>query len=128
LQTALIPNAKYILKYLIKNYSLYIITNGFMDVQLAKIKNSGLSGYFKKIFTSEHARSSKPNRGIFEYALKSVNARKKESLMIGDDLEIDIKGAREFGIDQVYFNPSGIRHNDRLTYEIHSLLELKDLL
>jgi putative hydrolase of the HAD superfamily len=127
-KTALVPHAREILQELSSHYSLYIITNGFNDIQTDKLKNSGVYSYFKKIFTSEHARSSKPNRGIFEYALTAVNAKKKESLMIGDDLEVDILGAIDYGIDQVYYNPLCLKHNIQVTYEIRSLLELKAIL
>ena len=127
-KTGLVPYAREILEELSAYYSLYIITNGFMDVQTDKLKNSGVYPFFKRIFTSEHARSSKPNRGIFEYALTAVNAKKKESLMIGDELEIDILGALAYGIDQVYYNPKCLKHNSNITYEIRSLMELKEIL
>jgi putative hydrolase of the HAD superfamily len=48
--------------------------------------------------------------------------------MIGDELVADVSGARKFGIDQVYFNPMRIPHSDEVTYEIRSLLELKEIL
>jgi putative hydrolase of the HAD superfamily len=127
-KTGLMPHAKEILDELSGKYSLYVITNGFIEIQTDKLRNSGISSYFKRVFTSEHARSGKPNRGIFEYALTAVNARKKESLMIGDDLELDIIGAKTFGIDQVYYNPLQLKHSVHATYEIMSLLELKQIL
>jgi putative hydrolase of the HAD superfamily len=127
-QTGLVPFAEEILGQLSSKYSLYIITNGFLDIQTNKLKNSGVYSYFKKIFTAEHAHASKPNQRIFEYALKSVNAKKKECLMIGDDLELDILGAKAYGIDQVYYNPFCLKHHESVTYEINSLLELKKIL
>jgi putative hydrolase of the HAD superfamily len=128
-KTGLVPGAIELLNYLIvKHYKLYIITNGFTQMQEMKMEASGLVGYFNKVFTSENVGSNKPNRAMFEYAVKSVNARKRESLMIGDDLEIDIAGARKFGMDQVFFNPSKIIHNQSATYEIYSLPELMGIL
>jgi putative hydrolase of the HAD superfamily len=127
-KTGLLPYAKEVLDKLHKTYSLYIITNGFNDIQIHKLTNSGVIDYFKKVITSEHARSSKPKQEIFQYALTAANAKKKESLMVGDDLEIDILGAKAFGMDQVYFNPAGLQHNESVTYEIQSLLELTKIL
>jgi putative hydrolase of the HAD superfamily len=127
-KTGLVPYAKEILEELHLHYSLYVITNGFLDVQTHKLQNSGISDYFKKVITSEHARSSKPKPGIFQHALTTANAKKSESLMVGDDLELDILGAKEFGIDQVYFNPAGLKHNESVTFEIRSLSELKKIL
>ena len=124
----LFPFAHETLEYLHKKYKLYIITNGFNEVQFTKLKNSELDKYFYKVFTSEDAGAQKPNPLIFENAIKSVNARKKESIMIGDDLEADILGAKRFGLDQVFFNPEGKNHKEEITHEIASLKELQEIL
>ncbi|MBN2520261.1 MAG: YjjG family noncanonical pyrimidine nucleotidase [Bacteroidales bacterium] len=124
----LVPNAIDILEYLKNNYSLYIITNGFKEVQYLKLQNSGLIKYFNTIFTSDKVGSSKPEKRFFQVALSTVNASKKESLVIGDDLEIDIIGARNFGIDQIYFNPDSLPHTEEVTYEIRSLKEIEKIL
>lgn len=104
LQTSLFPSAVETLSRLQeKGYSMYIITNGFKEVQYKKVKNCGLDTFFRKMFVSEEIETTKPNREIFEYALKSVNASKKKSIMIGDSWETDIEGALRFGIDQIMF-------------------------
>ena len=104
-QTKLIEGAREVLDYIHGRYQLAIITNGFIEVQYVKIRKSELSKYFSKVFISEEVGTPKPGRKIFEYAITSMNASKKKSLMIGDSWEADILGARNFGIDQVYFNP-----------------------
>lgn len=124
----LFPFAHETLNYLQKKYKLYIITNGFNEVQFTKLKNSELDKYFSKVFTSEDAGAQKPNPIIFDNALKSVDALKEESIMIGDDLETDILGAKNFGLDQVYFNPRGKNHKEEISYEINSLNELTEIL
>ncbi len=128
-KTRLIDGAIDLLEYLrSKPYSLYIITNGFTKIQLLKMESSGLDVYFKKVFTSENTSSSKPHNDIFRQAVTSVNARKNESLMIGDDLETDITGARNYGIDQVFFNPLIVSHNHKTTFEITKLDQLREIL
>ncbi len=87
-----------------KKYHLNIITNGFKEVQHNKIESSGLKPYFDKIFISEEVKSPKPARAIFEYAIKSSNAKKINSIMIGDDWDVDVMGAVNYGIDAVHFN------------------------
>lgn len=82
---------------------MYIITNGFKEVQYKKLKNCGMDVFFRKMFVSEELQTTKPSREIFEYALKSVNAAKKKSIMIGDSWDTDIVGAMNFGIDQIMF-------------------------
>lgn len=92
------------LRYLkFKKYKLYIITNGFKEVQSKKLEVSGLMPFFNKVFISEDIKTPKPDRRIFEYAIKSANAKKMKSLMIGDDWETDILGAVEYGIDAIHF-------------------------
>ena len=120
----LVSNAYEVLDYLKSKYSLFILTNGFHDTQNAKLINSGIQHYFSGLFTSEDARWSKPDRRFFAYALKSVNAKKSESLMVGDDLHVDIAGAKNFGMDQVFYNRKMISHQMKITYEIKELKEL----
>jgi len=86
-----------------KGYQMHIMTNGFREVQYRKLSNCNLAQYFTKVFVSEEIQSTKPHREIFEHAIKSTNAKKKRSIMIGDSWEIDIMGALNFGIDQVMF-------------------------
>lgn len=124
-KTSLIANAMEILKYLSATYPIYIVTNGFYDVQLSKIVNSGISPYIKKIFSSDRIGYAKPDARIFEHAIKSVNARKDGSVMIGDDEIIDIEGARNARIDQIFFNPEGRVPCVSPTYEVRGLIELK---
>ncbi|MFP4024159.1 MAG: YjjG family noncanonical pyrimidine nucleotidase [Thiohalospira sp.] len=123
----LFPGTYETLDYLKDKYNLYIITNGFNEVQFTKLKNSKLDTYFKKVFTSENAGAQKPNAKIFEHALKTVNAKKKESVMIGDDIDSDIIGAKKFGLDQIYFNPERKVHAEDITHEIASLKELLEI-
>ena len=86
-----------------KGYQMHIITNGFREVQNKKLVHSGLSGFFTKVFISEDIQANKPNQQIFEHALKSTNARKKKSVMIGDNWDTTIEGALNFGMDQIMF-------------------------
>jgi putative hydrolase of the HAD superfamily len=124
-QTKVIPYTFELLDYLKHTkYHLHIITNGFKEAQNIKMNKSGLTPYFEKVFISEDIGVSKPHRRFFEHALKSVNARKRESLVIGDSLENDIKGAGEFGIDSVYYNPAKQPHTYSVFKEITSLKEL----
>ena len=116
-----------VLNYLKENYHLHIITNGFSAVQDRKLKNSKIEHFFQTITNSEMAGVKKPHPNIFEFALSLANASKEESIMIGDSLEADIKGALSYGIDAIYFN----EQNSILQKPIHQvnhLLELKNIL
>lgn len=107
-QTGLYSDTLETLTFLkIKGYQMHIITNGFQEVQLKKLKSSGIDKFITKVFISEVVQSSKPERTIFEYALKSCNAKKSKSIMVGDNWDVDIIGALNFGIDQVMFLNNG---------------------
>jgi len=104
LQTQLFPGTIETLSTLkSKGYQMHIITNGFREVQYLKLTNCGLAVFFTKVFISEEIQTTKPHRQIFEHALKSTNASKKRSIMIGDSWETDIIGALDFGMDQIMF-------------------------
>jgi len=124
----LVPYAFEILHYLSRNYQLHVITNGFDQQQFIKLSNAGLAPYFDQIVTSEKAGHKKPNLGIFEFTLNSITATYSDCIMIGDNLEADIIGARNANIDQIYFNPRGKQHQETITYEIGCLSEIKEIL
>lgn len=128
LKTKLLPYAHETLEYLSNKYALHIITNGFVEVQYVKIIKSNLKKYFTHIITSEEAGYNKPNENIFYYAFKIASADNTSSLMIGDDFEVDIVGAQNVKMDQVYFNYQKIKHENKATYEINSLKELMEFL
>jgi len=103
-RTALMPYAKELLDYLYPKYPLTIISNGFIEVQYKKLQSCNLEHYFAHIVLSEAAKALKPDKRIFEYALQLNEAKACEAIMIGDSYEADICGARNAGIDQVYFS------------------------
>jgi putative hydrolase of the HAD superfamily len=122
------PHTHQVLDYLLTRYSLHILTNGFQDAQHRKIKASGLEPYFNHVITAEKAGTKKPDKAIFQYSADLVKAQLSECLMIGDNLETDIIGARSAGMNQVYFNLENRKHNEKIDHEITSLLELKKIL
>ena len=128
LKNKLFPNVHEILTWLKEHYHLYILTNGFRETQLGKLKNCNLEGYFEKVFTSETIGYNKPNQKIFHWAVSSINADKDQCLMIGDDEMVDIAGAKKFGMDSIFFNPQGIEYTIIPTHEIRDLIELKNIL
>lgn len=126
--TLVVPDTFETLDYLSSHYQIHILSNGFKNIQDIKLTGSGLKHYFNHIVTSESCGYLKPDKRIFHYALSSINARKNESLMIGDDLEADIVGAQKYGIDQVFCNYSNQEHQLKPTFEIHQLKQLVDIL
>lgn len=120
----LFESAEKVLNYLHKKYHLHIISNGFKEATLMKMQVSNLNPYFKNVIISEEVGVNKPDKAIFEYALNLAEAKKQNSLMIGDSLEADIYGAQNFGIKAIFFNPLKAQKPDDVAEQIHHLEEL----
>jgi putative hydrolase of the HAD superfamily len=124
----LFPYTIEILDYLKdKQYVLHLITNGFEKTQWSKLNNSGLDGYFTHVVTSELSNSLKPKKEIFEYAMGKANASLAESIMIGDNLDADIQGAMNAGMDSVFVNHINISTELKPTYTVTHLKELESI-
>ncbi len=118
-----------ILDYLVeKKYSIHLITNGFEKVQWSKLNNANLSKYFTHVITSEASNSVKPKKEIFEYALNKAGGKIDNSIMIGDNLQADILGASNAGMDSIFVNHINAECNSGPTYTIRHLKELESIL
>ena len=122
----LFPGTIETLEQLKNRFQLHIITNGFEEIQHVKLEFAGLNQYFQCLITSERAGSKKPNAGIFNYALKQAGAKPEESLMIGDDLEVDIIGASAVGMDTIFFDP--LNSDTALLTPTHCIETISDIL
>lgn len=126
---ALVPNTMEVLNYLKeKNYKIHLITNGFLEVQSIKMQASGLDKMIDSSFVSEVVGFKKPDHRIFHHAMKEVGGNIENSVMIGDDLSVDIIPAKEIGMTHIYFNRKKISHNEKLDYEIYDLIEICDII
>lgn len=103
-KSKLMPYAKELLEYLAPRYNLYILSNGFRELQYHKMRSSGIDGYFKKIILSEDIGVLKPWPQIFNFALSTTQSEVGDSLMIGDSWDADITGAHGVGMHQIYYN------------------------
>jgi putative hydrolase of the HAD superfamily len=117
-----------LLDYLKPKYHLHLITNGFQEVQHTKLSLSGLEPYFETLTVSEEVGVKKPNPEIFLYALNKAQAKVEESLMVGDEMAVDIDGARAIGMDTVFLSLKREVVVGECTYEVHNLLEIKEFL
>ena len=126
-KTKLYPFTFEVLDYLEVKYQLHIITNGFHKTQHIKLDYSNLGSYFNQIITSEQVGVKKPDPRIFEFALHKAKASVEESVYVGDDLEVDILGCQNYGIDGLFFNPKKIKHSETLKYEIECLSDIMEI-
>ncbi|VXC51810.1 MULTISPECIES: YjjG family noncanonical pyrimidine nucleotidase [Chryseobacterium] len=125
----LVESAEYILDYLkTKNYTLHIISNGFQEVTERKCILSGIDHYFQTITSADSVGVRKPNPAIFEYSLGLSEAKKEESILIGDDWIADVIGAQNFGIDVIFFDVLNENKEVENLKVIKHLLQIKEYL
>ena len=126
-----ISGAPALLEALHSKYNLYLASNGTARVQNRRIDSSGIARYFKEIFISQQVGFDKPNQGFFEHCFKSIPAfSKDETIIIGDSLSSDIRGANNSGIRACWFNPKKKPREEGILvhYEITSLDQIPALL
>ncbi len=129
-QTGLMPGAREMLEWFGERrdrFVMAVITNGFSEAQLPKMKTAGIDKYFDYVFLSEDLGYMKPDRRFFDAALSKMNAVPEQCLVIGDDYKVDIQGAMNAGIPQVWYNPCGLTPPEggpKPTYEIKDLREM----
>jgi len=123
------PHAYEILEYLKnKDYQIHLITNGFEKTQWSKIRNSKIDHFFTHVITSEASNSMKPEKEIFDFAMNQSGALLHESIMIGDNLDADIQGAMNAGMDNVFVNHIDATTDKKPTYTVTHLKELESIL
>ncbi len=86
----------------LKNYGLQIglVTNAFQPMRLREyeLREHGLLDYFDTMISAADAGVIKPNRAIFDLALKELNITPQEAVFVGDSREADILGAQNVGM------------------------------
>ncbi len=130
LQTQLVPYAIELLDYLTRRgYNLYILSNGFIEVQHKKLQSAGIEDYFERMVLSDEIGINKPDRRLFDYALEVTHSQVADTLMIGDNYDADILGAMQAGWGQIYFdrNHRGITAQEP-QHTVHNLKEVMDIL
>lgn len=128
-KSRLMPHAREVLEYLSPKYNLYILSNGFQELQCHKMRSSGIDGFFKKVVLSDDIGVLKPWPEIFHFALSATQSELRDSLMIGDSWENDITGAKRVGMHQAFYNAAGKMDLPfEPTYQLSDLKELMKIL
>ncbi|MGV6861826.1 MAG: YjjG family noncanonical pyrimidine nucleotidase [Putridiphycobacter sp.] len=125
-KTNLFPNTHQTLQRLNQKYTLHIITNGFVEVQHIKLDRSNLKPYFDIVVCSEETGEKKPHQAVFNLALEKAKTSPDKSVMIGDNLEADIHGAKKVGMEAIWFNPNNLTTKKNIQ-QIQDLAELSTI-
>ena len=125
----LVEGAKELMDYLKgKGYRMHLCSNGFHEVQYKKLAACGLRDYFQTIILSEDAGANKPSQQFFDYAFKASGAKRESTLMIGDNLQTDILGAHDAGLDTILFNRWNVEPSDIPSHTVTTLREISNIL
>ena len=100
----LMPGARELLEYLVKKYDVNILSNGFQEVQRRKLRSSNIEEFIHHLVLSDDCGITKPLRGIFDYALARTGAVAESTVMIGDNYDADVEGAKNAGWRTILFN------------------------
>lgn len=127
---ALVDGAIELLDYLKPKYRLHILSNGFTEMQYNKMESAGISlGYFDKIILSDKVGVNKPHPDIFLHSLDEIGATSDRTMMIGDNVLTDIKGAYDCRIDQIWYNPNNNSFDEfKPTHVVNKLSDIMDIL
>lgn len=101
------PGAGDLIHRLADAHRLGIITNGSPDLQWRKLGIAGLQPYFPEsaVIISEAVGKAKPHPSVYEAACQALAVDREQALMIGDNFISDVQGARNFGMDALWFVP-----------------------
>jgi HAD superfamily hydrolase (TIGR01549 family) len=128
-----IEENKKILTVLKKKYRLGIISNNYGNLKHI-CNETGLTPLMDVITDSTLVGFTKPDKRIFSYALNALNVKPVNTIMIGDSLWRDMKGAKAIGMKHIFL-VSQKNHNtissccpdDPVINKMSELLELLGL-
>ncbi|MDX1408403.1 MAG: YjjG family noncanonical pyrimidine nucleotidase [Saprospiraceae bacterium] len=120
-----------LLDALFGHYRLGIVTNGMKEVQRPRLEMSGIDRYFEVIVVSGEIGVAKPDHAYFAYTHDRMGQPDKEQvLMVGDNLNSDVRGAQQFGYRGCWYNPGGVPNGEPVTpdFQIRALNEVHRVL
>lgn len=128
------PKTMKILIYLKnKGYKLGVISNGITKKQWEKLVRLDIHDFFEEVITSGEVGFEKPQKEIFEEALRRMECKAENSIMIGNKVEIDIMGAVHAGMLAILVNYEHDSKSEKLLKKvdiniIDTIGKLKDIL
>ena len=126
-----LPYAEEVCRELVRRgHKLYIVTNAVASVQRSRLAVCPFGDVFTDAFISEEAGAPKPQKAYYDYVRRQVpNITPENTLVVGDSLSTDIRGANNAGLPCCWFNPGGKAAPEdlRIDYAITDLRQLLDI-
>lgn len=100
-------------------YRMGLISNAGDDQDVQQLaRRFGIDPFFDFILTSAACSYRKPHRRIFELALSNWYFLPSEAVMVGDNLDADVRGAKSVGLFAIWISRrAGERTEEHLSIE-----------
>jgi putative hydrolase of the HAD superfamily len=82
----------------------FLVTTGFTKMQNSKIRQLNLKNDFEQIFVIDPGMTGLTKKDVFKKILTDYEYTAKDVLVVGDDINSEIKAAQELGIDSVVYD------------------------
>jgi phosphoserine phosphatase len=99
-----IEGAQSLVRSLVGQSRLGLLTNGLSDIQRHKLLRSGLTDCFDAIVISGELGIGKPDSRAFSNVLERLDVSAGAALMIGDSWERDVRGALGAGMKVIWIS------------------------
>ncbi|QEE17924.2 HAD family hydrolase [Promethearchaeum syntrophicum] len=117
----LMDNVKETIEYLSKDFKLGLISDtGITPGRVLRkvLEKHEILRYFQTTVFSNETGYLKPSNVMFETALKELGIKSPNALHIGDLLQTDIKGAKDYGMKAIWIS------YDRIPLETNSKIQI----
>lgn len=126
-----VEGAEELLQYLSEKYPVFCASNASRERQEYRLGTRGFHKYISGIFTSEDIGFQKPAKEFFFACVSALYPVKpSEIVMIGDSVNADIIGAKNFGLKTIWFNFRNDTYNDYnfTDYTVNNLADIKSII
>ena len=100
----LIAGAEQVVQTLSAQTTLYIITNGFGEQRLAKLKQSSIANCFKHFYSSNNLLYRKPDAKVLKQVFDEQNLPLHDNYLFVGDKEEDVLTGKNFGVSTCLVN------------------------
>lgn len=110
----LFPDTLFCLNTLRKaDKKIYLLSNAQRSFTWQELEQTGLLSCFDGILISSDEGCMKPDPAFYDLCCERYHLDKSRCIMIGNEQNSDMKGARDAGIDGFYINRSPVFHGEK---------------
>ena len=102
----------------------YLVTTGFKKMQQSKVEAMQLQTDFREIHIIDPSTSDKVKKDLFTDIISRHHYNKADVLIVGDDLNSEIKAGKELGVDAVLYDKLNMYKEEKSVTRITDFAEL----